>query len=194
MQTTTVVLVLVALSILSFTLGQRRSRALAQVSGGIASLHSLPKHYGYMASLWAALPALLVLVLWLSFESSVLFHLTTAELPQEVLDMHPSELGLYYNQVVGHATGRMGVEQLDEAQIIAAVHYRGLLSYSNTLKALMVFLVAVLGGALAIRRIAPTLRARKVGAIRRMANALPTTATRNTMRALRLLLYDSSPR
>ena len=160
MQTTTVVLVLVALSILSFSLGRQRSRALAQACGGIAALHSLPKHYGYMAALWAVLPALLVLVLWLGFESNVLFHLTVAELPPDVLEMPPNELGLYYNQVIGYASGRMGVEQLDEAQIIAAEHYRGLLSYSSTLKALMVFLVAVLGCGLAMRRIAPALRAR----------------------------------
>ena len=72
MQTTTVFLILIALSVISFSLGRRRSRSVAQKLGGLTLLHSLPKHYGYMAALWAALPALLVLVLWLSFEGDVL--------------------------------------------------------------------------------------------------------------------------
>ena len=160
MQTTTVFLVLIALSVISFSLGRRRSQAVAHGLGGPAALHSLPKHYGYMAALWAALPALLVLVLWLGFESSVINDLVVAELPPGVHAMHPSELGLYYNQVVSYATGSIGPGQLDAAQIAAADHYRVLSSSSRTMKALMVFLVAVLGCLLAIQRITPVLRAR----------------------------------
>jgi len=160
MQTTTVFLVLIALSVISFSLGRRRSRSVAQDLGGLTALHSLPKHYGYMAALWASLPALLVLVLWLFFEGSVLNRLVVAELPQSVHQMHPSELGLYYNQVVNYATGGIGPEQLDDAQIVAAGHYQALASASSSMKALMVFLVAIVGGLLAVQRIAPALRAR----------------------------------
>jgi hypothetical protein len=34
--------------------------------------------------------------------------------------MHPSELGLYTNQIVGYASGSIGLEQLDKAQIATA--------------------------------------------------------------------------
>jgi len=124
MQTTTVFIVLVALSCSSFFLGRRRSRAVAETVGGVTALHSLPRHYGYMAAAWAALPALLILVLWLGLESRVLNNLVVAQLPQSVHEMHPSELGLYTNQIVGYASGSIGLEQLDATQLAAAEHYK----------------------------------------------------------------------
>ncbi|MFT4520467.1 MAG: phosphate transport system permease protein, partial [Halioglobus sp.] len=63
MQTTTVFLVLIALCVASFFVGRRRSRSVAEPIGGATALHSLPKYYGYMAAAWAAIPALLVLVI-----------------------------------------------------------------------------------------------------------------------------------
>jgi phosphate transport system permease protein len=160
MQTTTVFLVLVALSCISFFLGRRRSRVVAAPVGGVKALHSLPRHYGYMAAAWAALPALLILVLWLAFESRILNNLVVAQLPQSVHAMHPSELGLYSNQIVGYASGSIGPEQLDKAQIAAAEHYKALASSSSVIKVLIVSLVAVIGCLLALQRIAPALRAR----------------------------------
>ena len=160
MQTTTVFLVLIALSVISFYTGQRRSYRVARDHGGARALHSLPKHYGYMAALWAGLPALLILVLWLGFESRVLHTLVVAELPEEINALHPSELGLYYNQIVSYATGGVDATQLDEVQVTAAEHYKALAGSSRLLKGLMVFLVAIIGGLLAVQRIAPALRAR----------------------------------
>ncbi len=72
MDTTTVFLVLVVLTVTSFFMGRKRSHAVVSGQGGARMLHSLPKHYGYMAALWALLPALLVLALWLAFESTML--------------------------------------------------------------------------------------------------------------------------
>ena len=95
MHTPTVFLVLFAFCFVSFLAGRNRSRVLALRLGGLATLHSLPKHYGYMAAAWAALPALFLLVLWLGFESGVLYELVVAKLPQTIRDMPDSELGLY---------------------------------------------------------------------------------------------------
>ncbi|MEH6634097.1 MAG: phosphate ABC transporter permease subunit PstC [Halioglobus sp.] len=160
MQTTTVFLMLIALSVISFYMGRKRSYTVARDRGGAVALHSLPKHYGYMAALWAALPALLILVLWLVFESSVLQRLVLAELPQTTTQMHVSELGLYYNQIVGYALGSIDSLQLDETQINAAEHYKALAASSSNIKALMVFLVAIIGCLLALQRVTPLLRAR----------------------------------
>jgi phosphate transport system permease protein len=133
---------------------------VAAGQGGVQALHSLPKHYGYMAALWAGLPALLLLVLWIGVESRVLAALVIADLPTEVQALPASELGLYYNQVVSHAAGSSDASLLDEAQIAAAQHYSALLSNSRLLKGLLVVLIAVLGCTLAVRRVTPTLRAR----------------------------------
>jgi phosphate transport system permease protein len=160
MDTTTVFLVLLLLAAIGFFLGRKRSHAVVAGQGGVRALHSLPNHYGYMAALWALLPALLVLVLWLGLESRIVRGMVVAELPASVRELPDSELGLYYNQIVGFARGGTGPEQLDEAQRAAADHYRALVSASATMKALLVFLVATIGALLALQRITPALRAR----------------------------------
>ncbi len=160
MQTTTVFLILVALCLFSFFVGRQRSHLVAMRAGGMTSLHSLPKHYGYMAAAWAALPALLVLLLWVSFEADVVYELVVAELPDSVLQLHPSQLGLYYNQVQSFAGGAIGPDELDGAQLEAAAHYNELMLSFGYIKATLVFMVAIIGAALAISRVTPVLRAR----------------------------------
>lgn len=160
MQTSTVFLVLIALSIAGFALGRKRSFSVATQQGGMHLLHSLPKHYGYMAALWAGLPALLLLVTWMSFEGGVVHGLVVATLPPEVQQLQENELGLYYNQIVSYATESTDGALLDADQLAAADYYRQILSSSSVLKALLVALVAIVGGLLAVQRIAPALRAR----------------------------------
>ncbi|MCB1703273.1 MAG: phosphate ABC transporter permease subunit PstC [Halioglobus sp.] len=160
MQTTTVFLILTALCVVSFITGRKRSQIVAMQQGGLSTLHSLPNHYGYMAAVWAALPALLVLILWTGFEGSVLHKLVVAQLPPAVQALPAEELGLYYNQVQGFARGAIDSVQLDEAQVKAAAFYRETASTFSQVKAALVFIVAVLGALLALRRITPVLRAR----------------------------------
>jgi len=160
MDTTTVFLVLVVLTVASFFMGRKRSHAVVSGQGGARMLHSLPKHYGYMAALWALLPALLVLAFWLAFESTILARLVLSELPPAVKQMPATEQGLYFNQIVSYARGSSDAVQLDASQVAAADHYRTLVSSSGAIKALLVFLVALLGAGLALRRIRPALRAR----------------------------------
>lgn len=160
MQTSTVVLVLIALSFASFIVGRRRSRALALAGGGMHLLHSLPKHYGYMAALWAIMPALLLLVFWVGLESRVIYKLVVSELPVQIQQLPHSEIGLYYNQIVAFASGSTDASLLDEAQIAAADKYREIHATSSLMKVLLVSLLALTGGLLAVQRIAPALRAR----------------------------------
>lgn len=160
METTTVFLVLVILTFISFFMGRKRSHAVVSELGGARSLHSLPKHYGYMAALWALLPALLLLVLWLVFESSILSSLVVSELPQQIQQLPASQQGLYLNQIISYAKGATDAGMLDEVQLEAARHYQGLVDTNRSIKALLVFLVALVGALLALRRIHPNLRAR----------------------------------
>jgi phosphate transport system permease protein len=160
MQTTTVFLVLVALCAVSFYTGRKRSQIVAMQQGGLTSLHSLPKHYGYMAAVWAALPALVVLVLCMGFESSILHKLVVAQFPQNIQELTADELGLYYNQVQGFARGAIDSAQLDAVQIGAAEYYSQTAASFSQVKAALVFLVAIIGALLAVRRVTPVFRAR----------------------------------
>jgi len=160
MQTSTLFLVLIALAVISFHLGRQRSHAVSAGRGGIRMLHSLPKHYGYMAALWSGLPALLLLALWMAGEGRVIETMVLQSLPAEVHELPASRLGLYYNQIVGFATGDMDASQLDDVQIRAAEYYSALQARSLLVKALFVILVALVGGLFAWRRIHPDTRAR----------------------------------
>jgi len=162
MQTSTVFLTLVALCVISFFVGRQRSRIVAGAAGGMQALHSLPKHYGYMAALWAGLPALLVLALWVGFENSVIQAMVVAELPASVLTQSTAELGLYYNQVVSFAQQGGDPSFLDPAQVAAAEHYKELVGFSGNLKMLLVALVALIGASLAVLKVSPALRARNI--------------------------------
>jgi phosphate transport system permease protein len=113
-----------------------------------------------MAALWALLPAMAVLVLWLVFENGILARMVVGDLPASVQEMSSSEQGLYFNQVVSYARGATDASMLDAAQIRAAEHYNALVSSSRMIKALLVLLVALCGAILALRRIRPALRAR----------------------------------
>ena len=160
MQTMTVFLILVALCLFSFFVGRQRSHLVAMRAGGMGSLHSLPKHYGYLAAAWAALPALLVLLLFVAFESSVIYELVVAELPETTRQIPESQLGLFYNQVQSYAGGSITADQLDPAQLQAAAYYTQLTRSFGYAKAALVILVAIIGATLAVLRVTPVLRAR----------------------------------
>lgn len=62
----TLILLVVALAMLAFFLARRR--ALASVAGDARKLHSLPRHHGQAAFLLTALPALCLILAWLSLQ------------------------------------------------------------------------------------------------------------------------------
>ncbi|MFV8817414.1 phosphate ABC transporter permease subunit PstC [Haliea sp. E17] len=160
MQTPSLLLVLLALCIASFAFGRQRSRHVATAAGSVHSLHSLPKHYGHLAAMWAALPALLVLVAWLALEGQVIRGLVVADLPADVQALGDSRLGLYYNQILAYAAGGMDASMMSADQLAAARDYAHYKQSSGQLKLLLVCLVAVIGALLVIVRIRPAMRAR----------------------------------
>ena len=96
MDTTTVFLALLLLTVVSFFMGRKRSHTITAGQGGARALHSLPKHYGYMAALWALLPALAVLVLWLVFENSILARMVVGDLPASVQELSDQRAGTLF--------------------------------------------------------------------------------------------------
>ncbi len=160
MQTSTVFLVLVALCFISFIAGRQRSRTVALNNGGMTSLHSLPKHYGYMALAWAGLPALGILAVWAIIEPQLLATEVVAALPSEARDLPEEQFGLYYNQILSFVSGGMDASQLDEAQLLAAERYSELATRFSWMRAGLVFAIALAGAGLAIHRVQPALRAR----------------------------------
>ena len=87
MQNTTLILMLGFMAIAAFYFGRGRSVALAGGAGQGALLHSLPGYYGYYVAIWVALPALILLLGWLSLEPRVIVALVVSGLPQSYQDL-----------------------------------------------------------------------------------------------------------
>lgn len=99
MSSTTILAVLVLLTILSFAYGRVRSLHIASDLGGRRYLHSLPAYYGYMTAIWAGLPALLLLLLWVSLEPSVLNKMLISRLPADMQNISSDQLSLVLNNL-----------------------------------------------------------------------------------------------
>ena len=157
-QTPILVLLLLALSSAAFYFGRKRA---FQVAGGqIRKLHSLPGYYGLYVAIWAALPALLVLGVWLSMEGSLITQMVVSTLPASVQDLGPDKLNLVVNDIRNLVVGNIVSGTPDAAMQAAADRYRELQSISKLALFGVTLAVAAIAGWLAFSRIAPHHRAR----------------------------------
>ena len=157
-QTPILVLLLLALSSAAFYFGRKRA---FQVAGGqIRKLHSLPGYYGLYVAIWAALPALLVLGVWLSMEGSLITQMVVSTLPAAVQDLGPDKLNLVVNDIRNLVVGNIVSGTPDAAMQAAADRYRELQSISKLALFGVTLAVAAIAGWLAFSRVAPHHRAR----------------------------------
>jgi len=154
---------LVALALLSagaFWIGKSRSLALVGGSRGVRNLHSLPSHYGLMTAMWCALPALLVIGLWLVFQDAIILRLITEHLPAGVRELPKNELSLVLNDVRNLVAGNVPALSVSEAARAASSEYIHLRGISRMALTVLVLVLAI-GAVLTVRsKITPDLRAR----------------------------------
>ncbi|MEZ5488496.1 MAG: phosphate ABC transporter permease subunit PstC [Steroidobacteraceae bacterium] len=153
-------LTIAALSVIAFWVG--KSRSLATVGGrrGVRNLNSLPGHYGLLTALWCALPALVVVLLWLAFQDIVILRQVSAHLPPEVRGLPEAQFGLFVNDLRNVVDGNLPAAQVAPATAAAAAEYLELRQLSRFGLTGLVFLLAVVA-ILGVRsRIHPDLRAR----------------------------------
>ena len=155
MDKSTLLLMQLLLSVLAFHWGKARSARTAEASG--QSLHSLPSYYGYYMALWSALPALLLILFWSMFESTVITRSVLSLLPESMTAVSPEQQSLVVNDLRNVA---QGVATTDRAFQAAADRYVSLQAGSNGLLTLLAVLVSVGTGTFASRQIQPAYRAR----------------------------------
>jgi phosphate transport system permease protein len=160
MQPTTLVLVLIALSLAAWYAGRARALAVAGGPGRSVRLHSLPGYYGYYAAIWCLLPALGLMLLWITAEPRVIAALVIKGLPEVQRSLAPGELDLLFNTVRNLAAGDSLPAHADGAVNDAVTALREYAGASRRLLATATLALAMTGGLLAWRRIAPDLRAR----------------------------------
>src|SRR5690349_4196977 len=95
-----------------------RSRATALAGGRSSALHSRPAYYGAYAAIWALLPALLVLCVWLSVSPGIIQSSVRGAFPDDVKAQAAVELDLSYSMVATVARG-LTMLTADEAAAVA---------------------------------------------------------------------------
>jgi phosphate transport system permease protein len=160
MRLPTLLLILAGVVLASYAIGRARAIGAAGGHRAIRSLHSLPSYYGYYAAIWAALPAIVILALWLAFSDALVMERVAGALPERYKALPPAELGLVLNDVKNLAGGQF-IDPARQAELRpAAAIFLSSRESSRSLMAAIVLAVALAGGALAWTRIRPQLRAR----------------------------------
>jgi phosphate transport system permease protein len=159
MQITTLVLLLAGMALASFYLGRGRSLTLAGGPSNKSSLHSLPGYYGYFTAIWCVLPPLLVIFLWVLIEPKVIVALVVRDIP-DAMGLSAGELNLLVNNIQNLAVGDAVSGRVDAALREASERFVDYRATSRMLLSALTLGIAVLGGALALRGIRPSLRAR----------------------------------
>jgi len=157
-QTPIIVLLLLALSSAAFYIGRRR--ALFVADGQVRNLHSLPGYYGLYVAMWAVLPAIVLLGLWLAFENSIITQMVVAELPAAMRALDPAKLNLVVNDLHNLVSGNIVSGTPDAAMVAAADRYRDLQSVSKIMLVGLTFGLAAVAGWLAYGRVSRVHRAR----------------------------------
>ena len=156
MDKSTFLMLMILISVGAYHWGRQRAMSL---TNGPDRLHSLPGFYGYYTALWAAIPALILLLAWSAFEGMVLTAGALAALPPEMAAASPEQLSLFVNDI-HNVVGGSTYGEVDPAIRSAADRYMQLGRQSNLLLTVLGLCAAVAGALFAHRRINPTLRAR----------------------------------
>lgn len=158
MSPTFLLLTILALTLFGYYFG--RARASSLVSGNLQQLHSRPNYYGAYTALWCAIPAILIAVVWLSFQPSIVENLVIGSLPEAMQSLTPDRLGLLVNDIYNLADGNIVSRQADPAMIAAAEQLNNFRGIGNSALFVVALVVAILCALYARARLSPTLRAR----------------------------------
>ena len=186
-------LVILAIAGLAWQIGRRRALVVAGGPANAPSLHSRPVYFGALTALWCAIPALLLLGLWAVFRGSVVTELVVADLPPELRNLPANELALVVNDIRNQAEWNFVRDDVTPAIVEAAERYRNFEGFGRLVSTVVVPLVALLGLALAWRRIAPRVRARNhvEGAILVFIIASSTVAILTTAGIVLSVLFEA---
>lgn len=193
MQTTTLILILIATTAISFHLGRERSLALAPGPKKTLNLHSLPGYYGYFTAIWALLPALALLLLWVLLEPRVVVALVIKGLPGAQQALSAGELNLLVNNIQNLATGDVVSGEIDSVLSEASIRFQELMKASRRLLAIFALGLAGLGGTVAWRKISPDFRARNnvEGVINAMLILASSIAVFTTIGIVMSVLFEA---
>ena len=162
MSITTILLLALCLAFISFVMGRQKAYAVASSNGGTRGLHSLPVHYGVMVGLWCALPALAIIIGWKLFEGPIVSSMLDGSIPQAVHAQGEKAVELYKNEISNLADSGTASTSSDDAKVAAANRLNDLRNYSSIALLILTLSIAVIGAALAYRKIKAQTEARPI--------------------------------
>ncbi len=193
MSNSVVLLTVVALTAFAFWMGKQRSLAIVGGTRGARNLHSLPGYYGWLTALWCALPALFIIVAWLSFQDTIIVSMVTRELPEAVRVLPADQFGLVMNDMRNAIAGHVPLDAVRPEVRQAAQHYLQLQQIARLAMFALAVAAGIVGLLMVRARITPELRARN--AVERLVQffllACSTVAIFTTIGIILSVLYES---
>ena len=187
--TTYLVAAIVLLALSGFYAGRNKARSIRVGS----RLNSLPQYHGIHVALWSGLPALILIVLWVSFESVVVEALVRASLSAEFRTLSEDQVILAMMEIRNLAQGIGGVQtNLPFAEDAASMLTR-LSRIADYALVASVAVVAILGLGLARSHITLDFQARQ--SVERIFNVFiflsSAVAVMTTVAIVLSLLFES---
>jgi phosphate transport system permease protein len=145
-------------AITTYFLAYRRSRNIANKAGGVHMLHSLPVHYAMRSALWCAIPAAIVLILWITLHDKLILHYIITEnfshLAQEVRNFE-----ILNN--IKNAINNEAIYQISNPDIqLAAAQYNEIKKETLTTTSFYSFALIITLSIISLIQINPKLQAR----------------------------------
>ena len=151
--------VLIVAAAAAFLAFRRAKTAGATARAGGARLNSLPVYHGLLAGLWTAIPALLVLALWVPIQSSLVNEAVLASPQAQTLPAFEMQRDAILAEARDIAAGRIESGFNPEATALAPV-FDEVESRYSAMGTALALLAALAGAALALRKVGIDFRAR----------------------------------
>lgn len=159
----TLVLLVLALSSVFYFFAKQRSLRVATTVGGIDKLHSAPRYYGVVAALLFAVPAMLVLGVWLSIDQNIILKIVLTEYFPELNWESQVDVNWLTSQIqILAQTGRLGNVENAEVLNAAADRYQYLTGLSETFRNASVLALGAIVSFIFILFISERLKARPI--------------------------------
>ena len=158
MPITTILIVIFLLALSGYWLGWRKAKSVS--SGNLKSLPSRQPYYGYFVTLWVSLPSLVLLLLWLSLETTIVSELVMSKLPDNLASLPAQEQKLLLNDIKNLAAGNQYSGSSEPGIKQAADHYAHLETVANASGLVAILALAIITGLFALKQIDAQHRAR----------------------------------
>lgn len=152
-------LLILAMTVVAFVVGRVTATRFKPSTDG-ASLHSLPAYHGAFVAAWVGVPALILLLLWLSLQGAVVDRLIIASLPDSTVGgVDGAQIQLVLSEIKNVAAGKIFNEPTPEIAAAAERYeqWRELARWAMVVVALALMLVALV---IARAKLAPRFHAR----------------------------------